>query len=151
MSFLHPWALAGLLAAAVPILLHLIQRREPPTVMFPAVRYLIDATREHQRRLRVRHWLLLAIRTLLLVALVLAAAGPLIARPGVASHAPAALVLVLDNSASSAAIAGARAGSTISCVPPTAPSRAPPPTMRSGSLPPTASRAAAMRPRCAPW
>jgi len=106
MSFLHPWALAGLLAAAVPILLHLIQRREPPTVMFPAVRYLIDATREHQRRLRVRHWLLLAIRTLLLVALVLAAAGPLIARPGVASHAPAALVLVLDNSASSAAIAG---------------------------------------------
>jgi len=40
MSFLHPWALAGLLAAAVPILLHLIQRREPPTVMFPAVRYL---------------------------------------------------------------------------------------------------------------
>jgi hypothetical protein len=106
MSFLHPWALAGLLAAAVPILLHLVQRREPPTVVFPAVRYLIDATREHQRRLRVRHWLLLAIRTLLIIALVLAAAGPLIARPGVASHAPSALVLVLDNSASSAAIAG---------------------------------------------
>ena len=106
MSFLHPWALAGLLAAAVPIILHLVQRREPPTVMFPAVRYLIDATREHQRRLRVQHWLLLAIRTLLIVALVLAAAGPLVARPGVASHAPAALVLVLDNSASSAAIAG---------------------------------------------
>jgi len=106
MTFLHPWALAGLVAAAVPIILHLVQRREPPTVMFPAVRYLIDATREHQRRLRVQHWLLLAIRTLLIVALVLAAAGPLIARPGVASHAPSAMVVVLDNSASSAAIAG---------------------------------------------
>ncbi|HEX5632346.1 MAG TPA: BatA domain-containing protein [Gemmatimonadales bacterium] len=106
MSFLLPWALAGLVAAAVPIILHLVQRREPPTVVFPAVRYLLDATREHQRRLRVQHWLLLAVRTLLVVALVLAAAGPLVARAGVATHAPAALVLVLDNSASSAAVSG---------------------------------------------
>jgi hypothetical protein len=106
MSFLVPWALAGLLAAAVPLILHLVQRREPPTVVFPAVRYLLDATREHQKRLRVQHWLLLAVRTLLVVAIVLAAAGPLVARAGVATHAPAALVLVLDNSASSAAVAG---------------------------------------------
>ena len=76
MTFLHPWLLAGLLAAGVPLLLHLVQRREPPTVVFPAVRYLLDATREHQRRLRIRHWLLLLLRTLLIVALVLAAAGP---------------------------------------------------------------------------
>ena len=35
MTFLHPWLLAGLLAAGVPLLLHLVQRREPPTVVFP--------------------------------------------------------------------------------------------------------------------
>ena len=50
-GFLHPWALAGLIAAAIPIVLHLLARREPPTVVFPAVRYLITTTREHQRRL----------------------------------------------------------------------------------------------------
>ena len=83
MTFLHPWLLAGLLAAGVPLLLHLVQRREPPTVVFPAVRYLLDATREHQRRLRIRHWLLLLLRTLLIVALVLAAAGPTVRRSGV--------------------------------------------------------------------
>lgn len=106
MTFLHPWFLAGLLAAGVPLLLHLVQRREPPTVVFPAVRYLLDATREHQRRLRIRHWLLLLLRTLLIAALVLAAAGPTVRRSGVTSHAPSALVLVLDNSLSSAAIVG---------------------------------------------
>ena len=106
MIFLHPWLLAGLLAAGVPLLLHLVQRREPPTIVFPAVRYLLDATREHQRRLRIRHWLLLLLRTLLIVALVLAAAGPTVRRSGVTGHAPSALVLVVDNSLSSAAIVG---------------------------------------------
>jgi hypothetical protein len=103
-GFLHPWALAGLAAAAIPILLHLLARREPPTVVFPAVRYLITTTREHQRRLKLQHLLLLLLRTLLLIALVLAAAGPTLPRSGVAGHAPSALVLVLDNSPSSGVV-----------------------------------------------
>ncbi|MGN6392228.1 MAG: vWA domain-containing protein [Gemmatimonadales bacterium] len=104
MGFLHPWALAGLAAAAVPLLLHLLARREPPTVVFPAVRYLITTTREHQRRLKLQHLLLLLVRTLLIIAVVLAAAGPTLPRRGVAGHAPSALVLVVDNSPSSAAV-----------------------------------------------
>jgi len=103
-GFLHPWALAGLLAAAIPILLHLLARREPPTVVFPAVRYLITTTREHQRRLKLQHLLLLLLRTLLIVALVLAAAGPTVPSRGVAGHAPSALVLVVDNSPSSGVV-----------------------------------------------
>jgi len=103
-GFLHPWALAGLAAAAVPVLLHLLARREPPTVVFPAVRYLITTTREHQRRLKLQHLLLLLFRTLLIIALVLAAAGPTLPRSGVAGHAPSALVLVVDNSPSSGAV-----------------------------------------------
>ncbi len=109
MAFLHPWLLLGLAAAAIPVILHLVQRREPPTVPFPAVRYLQEATREHQRRLRIQHWLLLLVRTLLLILLVLAAAGPTVPRRGVAGHAPSAVVLVLDNSASSSAVAGGTA------------------------------------------
>jgi hypothetical protein len=106
-GWLHPWALAALAAALIPLLLHLVTRRDPPVVVFPAVRYLVAATREHQRRLRLRHWLLLLIRTLLILALVLAAAGPSLPRGSAAdSHAPTALVLILDNSLSSGAIAG---------------------------------------------
>jgi len=29
-GFLHPWVLAGLIAAGIPVLLHLLARREPP-------------------------------------------------------------------------------------------------------------------------
>jgi hypothetical protein len=107
-GFLHPWLLAALGAAAVPILLHLVSRRDPPVVIFPAVRYLVTATREHERRFRLRHWLLLALRTLLIVALVLAASGPLLPEGGSAAtgHAPTALVLIVDNSPSSGAVVG---------------------------------------------
>jgi Aerotolerance regulator N-terminal len=103
-GFLHPWVLAGLAAAAIPVLLHLLARREPPTVVFPAVRYLVTTTREHQRRLKLQNWLLLVLRTLLIAALVIAAAGPTTPVGGVPGHAPSALVLIVDNSPSSGAV-----------------------------------------------
>ena len=58
MTFLHPLALLGLAAAAIPLLLHLFQRRTPPEAEFPAVRYLAEAERRTARRLRLRHRLL---------------------------------------------------------------------------------------------
>nr|MBA2458629.1 BatA domain-containing protein [Gemmatimonadales bacterium] len=103
-GFLHPWVLLGLSAAAIPVLLHLLARREPPTVVFPAVRYLVTTTREHQRRLKLQNLLLLLVRTLLVVFLVLAAAGPTMRLAGVPGHAPSALVLMVDNSPSSGAV-----------------------------------------------
>jgi hypothetical protein len=106
MGFLHPWVLVGLTAAAIPVLLHLLARREPPTVVFPAVRYLITTTQEHQRRLKLQNLLLLLLRTLLVIALVLAAAGPTAPLRGVPGHAPSALVLIVDNSPSSGAVVG---------------------------------------------
>ena len=46
MYFLQPLALLFLGAALVPPLLHLFQRRRPPDVAFPAVRYLRQTERE---------------------------------------------------------------------------------------------------------
>lgn len=105
-GFAAPWALLGLAAAAFPVLLHLFARREPPTVVFPATRYLAETARAHHRRLTLQHWLLLVVRTFLILALVLAAAGPTLPSGGVSTHAPSALTIVLDNSLSSAATAG---------------------------------------------
>jgi hypothetical protein len=113
-TFIHPLALLGLAAAAIPALLHLLQRRVPPELEFPAVRYLSAAERESARRLKLRHILLLVLRTALVIVIVLAAARPLIrvhSWPGGRSgeaHAPTALVVILDNSPSSGAVVSGR-------------------------------------------
>jgi hypothetical protein len=109
MGFLQPLALLALAAAAIPALLHLLQRREPPTIEFPAVRYLAETERRHSRRLKLRHLLLLLLRTALVAVVVLAAARPVVPVPAGGVHAPTALVLIVDNSLSSGAVAsGAR-------------------------------------------
>lgn len=111
MSFLHPLALLGLTAAAIPALLHLLQRRVPPELEFPAIRYLSAAERESARRLRLRHLLLLILRTALIVVIVFAAARPLVRVQGVGgsgAHEPTALVVILDNSPSAGAVIDGR-------------------------------------------
>src|SRR2546430_15341158 len=95
-TFIHPLALLGL-AAAIPALLHLLQRRVPPELDFPAVRYLSAAERESARRLKLRHLLLLILRTALIIVIVLAAARPLMRVRGGGAHEPTALVVILDN------------------------------------------------------
>ena len=121
MTFLHPLALLGLAAAAIPALLHLLERRTPPEAEFPPLRYLRDAERQSARRLRLRHLLLLILRTALVAVIVLAAARPIVptgrggggggggggGRSG-AVHAPTALAVVLDNSLSAGAVVDGR-------------------------------------------
>lgn len=102
MSFLAPWALLLALAAGVPLLLHLLRRRTGARFDFPAVRYLLRAEREHSREVKLRNLLLMALRLAIVLALALAAARPLGRLVG-AGHPPTAVVIVLDNSLSSAA------------------------------------------------
>jgi hypothetical protein len=107
-GFLQPLALLALGAAAIPPLLHLMGRRRPPTVVFPAVRYLSATEREHSRRLKLRNLLLLLLRVAVIVLIALAAARP-VARVGVGTgHPPTALALVVDNSLSSGAVVRGR-------------------------------------------
>lgn len=111
MTFLHPLALLGLAAAAIPTLLHLRQRRVPPVLEFPTVRYLVDAERRTARRLRLRHLLLLILRTLLIASVVMAAARPQVPGWGgghATGHEPTAAVIVLDNSLSSGLVVDGR-------------------------------------------
>jgi len=107
-SFLHPLALLGLAAAAIPALLHLLHRRTPPELAFPPLRYLSEAERQSARRLKLRHLLLLLLRTALIVVVVLAAARPLVPVRGGGEHEPTAVVVILDNSPSSGAVVDGR-------------------------------------------
>jgi hypothetical protein len=107
-AFLQPLALLGLMIAAVPPLLHLIGRKVPPIIPFPALRYLRETERKHSRRLRLRNLLIMLLRTLA-IALIALAAGRPVARVDVGGgHAPTAVAVVLDNSLSSGAIVGGR-------------------------------------------
>lgn len=107
MTFLAPALLALGLAAAVPLALHLLHRHPGPRVIFPAVRYLRRAEREHATRLRLRQFLLLALRVLALVLLAAAAARPFLPWGG-RGHHPTSVVIVLDNSLSSGGVIGDR-------------------------------------------
>jgi len=110
-SFLHPLALLGLAAAAIPALLHLLERRVPPEAEFPPIRYLSEAERQSARRLKLRHLLLLVLRTALIALIVMAAARPLVRSRGPVggeAHEPTALALILDNSPSSGAVVDGR-------------------------------------------
>ena len=72
MTFLNPFVLFGLAAAAVPVLLHLLNLRKLRTVEFSSVRFLKELQKTSMRRLRFRQILLLILRTLLIIAVVMA-------------------------------------------------------------------------------
>ncbi|WP_417731474.1 BatA domain-containing protein [Rosistilla oblonga] len=76
MGFLNVTLLFGLAAAAIPIALHLLGRREPQRLEFPALRFLTQRIETNRRRMRVRHWSLLLLRVLALAGLALALAQP---------------------------------------------------------------------------
>jgi hypothetical protein len=101
MSFLQPLLLWGLLAAAIPVIIHLLNRRRHKTVMWAAMQFLLKATRESRGKKKLRHILILTCRTLGVAALATAAARPLLSGVmGWSGGKPDLVVLILDRSAS---------------------------------------------------
>lgn len=91
----------GLLAASIPIIIHLLNRRRHKTVKWAAMQFLLKATRESRGKKRLRHILILTCRTLGIAALVAAASLPLVGGFfGLGAGRPDLVVLVLDRSAS---------------------------------------------------
>ena len=99
LSFLTPLFLAGALAAAIPIALHLFHRRAEPIIDFAAMRYLRQAQVEQSRRRRVREFALLALRVAALALLAFAFARPYFASAS-STLADGATVVLVDTSAS---------------------------------------------------
>ncbi len=100
LTFLTPWLLAGAALVAVPIVLHLIMRRQPKHLVFPALRFIQLREEANRRQLRLRHLLLLLLRCAAVVLLALALARPSLKSAGFIGdqEAPIAAALIFDNS-----------------------------------------------------
>jgi len=96
--FINVSLLGGVALIALPIVLHLIMRQRPKRLEFPALRFVEKRHEVNQRRLRLRHLLLLLLRAGLIALLALA-----LARPSVnlgetlgRQQAPVAAALIFD-------------------------------------------------------
>ncbi len=76
MHFIHPWYLTGLLALAIPIIIHLFNFHRYKKIYFTNVRFLEVLQTETRRTSRLRNIILLLLRMLFITAVVLAFAQP---------------------------------------------------------------------------
>src|SRR4029453_10925237 len=89
--------LGWLAAAAAPLLIHLWSRHRFREAPWAAMQFLLAAMRKNARRLQLQQWLLLPVRTLLIVLVVLAVAEPYgVQLLAGGSGAPAHKIIVLD-------------------------------------------------------
>ena len=78
MQFVNPLYLIGLLAIAIPVIIHLFNFRRFRRVYFTNVRFLQALKQQMQKQSQLRHLLILAMRILAIAALVMAFAQPFI-------------------------------------------------------------------------
>ena len=99
-DFVNVSLLFGSALIAVPIVLHLIMRRKPVRLEFPALRFIQKRHDVNQRRLQLRHLLLLLLRAAAIALLAFALARPSvkIKFAGVlgSQESPVAAALVFD-------------------------------------------------------
>jgi len=99
-NFLNPFFLFGLGAAAIPVLIHLFTRRKPREVRFPSLDFLTEVNQSEIRRLRLKQWLLLLLRTLAVALLAMAMARPSLQGGARGGSAASTLVALVDVSGS---------------------------------------------------
>jgi len=100
LNFLNTAVLIAAAAAIFPFLLHLFSRRKVKIVPFSSINFLKAMQKRQVRAIKIKQLLLLIIRTLIILAVVLAFARPATRGGYLGSHATVSAVIVLDNSAS---------------------------------------------------
>ncbi|QPJ60623.1 MAG: VWA domain-containing protein [Candidatus Nitronauta litoralis] len=107
LNFLNPIYLFGLLGISLPVLIHLLTKRQQTRVRFSAVYLLTQAQKRSIRRSRPNRLLLLLLRCLALAFLCLALANPLFSmtdQSDLLPDQPTATVFILDDSYSMGAL-----------------------------------------------
>jgi hypothetical protein len=100
MTFLNPAVLLGLLAASIPVLIHLFNLRKLKKIEFSTLRFLKELQKNKIRKIKLKQWLLLALRVMIILLLVTAFARPTlegIAIGGTTSAAKTTAIFILDD------------------------------------------------------
>ena len=100
MTFLNPAVLFGLFAASIPVLIHLFNLRKLKKIEFSTLAFLKELQKNRIRKIKLKQWLLLALRVLIILLLVLAFARPTlegVAIGGTTSAAQTTAVFILDD------------------------------------------------------
>ena len=101
MTFLNPLMLLGLLAAGIPVALHLLNKRKLRTIEFSTLAFLKELQKTKIRQIKLRQLLLLMVRTLLIVLLVLVFSRPTMKgflTGGLSESTKTTAVIILDDS-----------------------------------------------------
>jgi hypothetical protein len=99
MSFVYPSVLWALSLLTIPILIHLFNFRRYRKLLFTNVHFLKEVLQETRSRKNVKHWVILLSRLLMLAALILAFAQPIIpSSPNLSAEKNKSIVIYLDNS-----------------------------------------------------
>jgi uncharacterized membrane protein len=107
MTFLNPVILFGLLAASIPILIHLLNLRKLKKINFSTLQFLKELQKNKIRKIKLKQWLLLALRVLIILCIVTAFARPTlvgVSIGGTTSAAKTTAVFILDDTFSMSVI-----------------------------------------------
>ena len=103
MTFLSPLMLWGLVAASIPVIIHLFSLRHTKEVEFSSLSFIKELKHETIRKLKIRQWLLVLLRMAIIASIVLMISRPVLKGfiPGwIVGEKDARVVVILDNSAS---------------------------------------------------
>ena len=100
MNFLNPAFLIGLPLIAVPIVIHLLSRRQQKRISWGAMRFLKEAATRKRRLWRITDILLLLLRTAAFLFFICALARPLFPAAWLGESSPHEVIVVLDQSMS---------------------------------------------------
>jgi hypothetical protein len=98
MGLFAPWFLAGLAGLALPLYLHLLKKQTTQPKAVSSLMFYESRTQSSTRHRRLRYFLLLSLRLLLLALLILAFANPFINRNAATLASNRLVLLVVDNS-----------------------------------------------------
>ncbi len=100
MIFLNPAILFGLLAASIPVIIHLFNLRKLKKIEFSTLTFLKELQKNKIRKIKLKQWILLALRVLIILFIVMAFARPTLQSVqigGTTSAAKTTAIFILDD------------------------------------------------------
>jgi hypothetical protein len=102
MAFVNLLMLVGLAGIAVPLVLHFLSRSRFRTIEWGAMMFLLPSSRRQRRTMKLKQWLLLGLRMLMIALVALALSRPRLSQGVDVGATQRVVVIVLDRSASMA-------------------------------------------------